>query len=183
MMSQLDLSMPGTLLLALGIGVLHPIYLFAVTRLPGIPERNAIQFLISSGISLFFWCGVVVLVPVLRHASLIDLALGLMALVTCVLVYLEVWGLMSRGYTLGIILTLYADGQPLTEAEISRSYRGGAGLEWIMRHRIGGLMAAGLVKPHNDGLGDGLVLTAGRGALIARLYRISIIALGMGRTG
>jgi hypothetical protein len=102
-----------------------------------------------------------------------------MALADSMLVYLEIWGLMSRGYTLGIILTLYNAGRLLSEAEVSRSYRGGEGLAWIMCHRVGGLMAAGLVAKRNEDL----VLTPLRGRIVAHLYRISIFVLGVRRTG
>lgn len=179
MTGYFDLTMPGAVFAAIAIGVLQPLYLFAITRLPIIVERNAVQFLINCGVTLLLWMLAIWLVPGLRQSSMAELALGLMALAGSMLVYLEVWGLMSRGYTLGVMLTLHNAEHPLSEAEISRSYRGGEGLEWIMRHRVSGLMAAGLLESR-DGQ---LVLTPGRGRAVAHLYRMSILALGMRRTG
>jgi len=46
-----------------------------------------------------------------------------MALSGGMLIYLEFWGLMSRGYTLGILLTLLDAERPLTETEIASRYR------------------------------------------------------------
>ena len=178
-MGHLDFAMPNALLAALIIGALQPLYLLAITRLPIAAERNAIQFLLSCGATLLLWVLAILVIPALRDSSLPDLALGLMALGGGMLVYLEVWGLMSRGYTLGILLTLYNARAPLTEADISRLYRDGEGLEWIMRHRVGGLIAAGVVERRDDDL----VLTAGRGRAVARLYKLSTSALGMRRTG
>jgi hypothetical protein len=178
MTGHLDFAMPGALLAALGIGVLQPLYLFMITRMPMMAERNAIQFLISCVVTLLLWVLVLLLVPGLRRSSVAELALSLMALGAGMLVYLELWGLMSRGYTLGVILTLQNAGNPLSEAAISRSYRDGEGLEWIMRHRVGGLAAAGLIESRNEQI----MLTV-RGRAVARLYRISIFALGMRRTG
>jgi hypothetical protein len=49
---------------------------------------------------------------------------------------------------------------------------------WIMRHRLGGLLAAGLVRRQ----GDRVVLT-GVGALIGILYRAAVATLGLKVTG
>jgi len=95
------------------------------------------------------------------------------------LFYLEVWGLLSRGYTIGVLLTLLNADHPLTETEISSQYRGGEGLDWVMRHRLGGLIAAGLVEQQ----GDRVALTCIRGRAVARLYEVSITVLGLRRTG
>ena len=178
-MGHLDFEMPNALLAALVTGALQPLYLFAITRLPIIADRNAIQFSLSCGATLLLWVLAILLIPDLRDSNLSELVLGLMALGGGMLVYLEAWGLMSRGYTLGILLTLHNARRPLSEAEISRLYRGGEGLEWIMRHRVGGLIAAGVVERRYDDL----VLTPRRGRAAARLYKLSISALGMRRTG
>jgi hypothetical protein len=102
-----------------------------------------------------------------------------MTLVSMTLAYLEVWGLLSRGYTLGVLLTLYKAQAPLTESQIAAAYRGGDGLTWIMSHRLGGLTAARLVAVR-----DGAVqLTPLLGRIVAHSYRAAITVLGLRRTG
>jgi hypothetical protein len=102
-----------------------------------------------------------------------------MVIGSAVLVYLEIWGLLSRGYTLGLLTTIHQAGQPLPAAELARRYRGGEGLEWIMRHRLAGLEAAGLVRQD----GENLVLTPRLGNAVAWSYRVAVALLGLKVTG
>lgn len=175
----LEFDIPGALLAALLAGVPLPLYLLLVTRLPGLAGRNPIQFLLGSVIAFGVWLLAVLVVPAFRPSGIADLAVALMALAGGMLVYLEIWGLLSRGYTLAVLLTLAQAGKPLAPEEISAGYRGGDGLEWIMRHRVAGMIAAGVVERRDTQL----VLTPGRGMLVARLYRLSIAVLGLRRTG
>ncbi len=101
-----------------------------------------------------------------------------MILAGALLVYLEAWALLSRGYTLGLLLTLFRGAGPMTDAALAASYRQGQGLGWIMRHRLGGLISTRLVRRQ----GDLIVLTL-PGAIIALLYRAAIAVLGLKVTG
>lgn len=175
----LDFSMPAPLAAAIVIALLQPLYLWLGGRITWLRARNALQFLFSAVGCTVLWIAVVALFPALWPRDYAEAVLSLMALVCGMLVYLEIWGLMSRGYTLGILLTLLNAGRPLTEAEIAARYRGGEGLDWIMRHRLGGMLAARVIVREDDRL----VLTPVRGLLTARLYEISIKALGLNRTG
>src|SRR6266481_5397706 len=103
---------------------------------------------------------------------------ALQFLASSVIVYLEIWALLSRGYTLGLLLTLFRGEQPMSDAQLAASYRQGEGVGWIMRHRLGGLLSAGLVRRQ----GDGIVLT-GTGAIIGILYRAAVAALALKITG
>jgi hypothetical protein len=66
----------------------------------------------------------------------------------------------------------------MTDAELAANYRQGEGVGWIMRHRLGGLMSARLVRRQ----GDRIVLTPA-GAIIGILYRAAIAVLGLKVTG
>ena len=66
----------------------------------------------------------------------------------------------------------------LSDAQLAASYRQGEGVGWIMRHRLGGLLSAWLVRRQ----GDRVVLT-GAGALIGILYRAAVATLGLKVTG
>ncbi|HKF10916.1 MAG TPA: hypothetical protein VKB89_19675 [Xanthobacteraceae bacterium] len=101
-----------------------------------------------------------------------------MILASALIIYLEIWALLSRGYTLGLLLTLFRGKAPMSDAQLAASYRQGEGVGWIMRHRLGGLLSARLVRRQ----GDCVVLT-GAGALIGILYRAAVATLGLKVTG
>jgi len=171
--------MPGSLAAALAIAVLQPIYLWMAGRVPILKGRNALQFLFSGIACVGLWITAVLLFPVCSPRGYAEATISLMALASSVLVYLELWGLISRGYTIGILLTLLNSVEPLSEREIANQYRGGKGLDWIMEHRLAGMLAAGMVRRD----ADRLVLTRGRGAGVVKLYEIAIRTLGLQRTG
>jgi hypothetical protein len=175
----LDFTMPGAVLAALAIGVLQPVYLLAATRLPGLANRYSRQFLVSWLIAVALWAAALLAIPTLRPSDIGGGVIGLMILICGMLGYLEVWGLLTRGYTLGILRTLLEADQPLREDEVARRYRGGDGLDWLMRHRIDGLIAARLVVRQ----GPRLALTGFWGLAVARLYRAAVVILGLRRTG
>lgn len=179
MLAHMDFSMPASLLWALIVGALQPLVLLAVTRWSRLAGRNALQFLLCTLGMWLLWLVSVAIVPAVRPINAVEAVLCQMVLAGSALFYLEVWGLLSRGYTLSVLLTLLKAGRPLTGAEIASLYRGGDGLDWIMHHRLGGLEAAGLVERQ----GDRVTLSPFRGMLIARLYAVSIAVLGLHRTG
>src|SRR5205807_7885585 len=110
-------------------------------------------------------------VPSAQESEITEMALGFMILGAALLFYLEVWALLSRGYTLGLLLTLHRAGRPLDDSELAARYRGGAGLSWIMSHRIDGLLSAGLVSLENGQV----VLSPRLGTLVATACKYAII--------
>lgn len=179
MIGGLDFSLSQPLLWALVVGGALPIYLAVIARAPWLAGRNALQFLCGLLVMLALWTSLVAFWHGAPPPDGADLCSGLMALGAGSLFYLEVWGLLSRGYTLGLLLTLYRAGRPLTEDDLAQGYRGGSGLSWIMRHRLAGLVGAGLVRER----GHLLSLTAPLGVPVAWLYKLSVLALGLRRTG
>jgi hypothetical protein len=171
-----DFSISTPVLSALVIGILQPAYLWAATRIPALAGRNALQFALSSATTFVLWASALL---VGGEVEGIDILVGAMILVAGAMVYLEIWALMSRGYTLGMLLTLLATERPLDERELARRYRGGDGLSWIMHHRVGGLIAAGLVRRD----GDRLALASAAGLAVAWIYKICVTVLGLRRTG
>lgn len=104
--------------------------------------------------------------------------LGALMWAIILLLYLEIWALLSRGYTLAMLLSLLDTSTPLSADEIARRYRGGAGLAWIMEHRAGGLEAARLIRRQ----GGQIRLTV-RGAVVARASLAARTMLGLSRGG
>ena len=75
-------------------------------------------------------------------------------------------------------MTLHRAAHPLRDSELAALYRGGAGLSWIMRHRMTGLVNTGLVSVEAGHV------TLGRfGTFVATLCKYSIIVLGLRKTG
>jgi len=108
-----------------------------------------------------------------------DVLLGFMAMAAATLVYLEIWALLSRGYTLSLLLALLRADGPMSPERLAAVYRGGEGLGWVFRHRLSGLVKAGLVE-RKDGT---LVLKAPAGVTVAVAYKVCIGFLGLKRTG
>jgi hypothetical protein len=178
-MPALDFTMPGAVAAAFVAALSLPIFLLLAVRLPFLAGRNGLQFTASVAVTVGAWIVALLVVPGARPAGSAEIIVGIFLLATAVLVYLEIWSLMSRGYTLSLMLTIHHAGRPLPAAELARRYRGGEGLAWIMRHRLAGLEAAGLVR-HQD---DHLVLTPWLGRAVAWGYRLIIAVLGLKATG
>ena len=179
MIDWLDFSLTPTVLYALVAGSALPIYLALIARLTPFSGRKALQFLLSSVVMIALWIGLVGAGPGSHSAGRAEIGIGVMILVAESLFYLEVWSLLSRSYTLGLLVTLYRANRPLDEEDLARSYHGGSGLSWIMEHRLSGLISAGLVREE----GGMVVLTPVLGVAAARLYKFSISVLGLRRTG
>jgi hypothetical protein len=175
MLGHLDFSAGAAVVTSLVAVALFPAVLAVLARLPGLRDRNALQFLASSVIVIAAWL-IALQLPAMSSAT--DIATALMILAGALLVYLEAWGLLSRGYTLGLLLTLFRAKHPMSDAQLAASYRQGEGVGWIMRHRLGGLMSARLVRRQ----GDRIVLTPA-GVLIGMLYRAAIAVFGLKVTG
>ena len=177
MIGHLDFTAGPAIVAALVAAALFPAVLALLARLPRLRARNALQFLATSVTVVVLWV-IALCVPSLRASSAAELATSFMMLASALIIYLEIWALLSRGYTLGLLLTLFRGKAPMSDAQLAASYRQGEGVGWIMRHRLGGLLSARLVRRQ----GDRVVLT-GAGALIGILYRAAVATLGLKVTG
>lgn len=154
-----------------------PLLMLLVVRIPALRGRNGLQFLLTSSLVFASWA--VFTACSSSEISYVDVPVALAILTGSSIAFLEIWALLSRGYTIGLLLTLLHAGKPIGESELAALYRGGEGLNWIMEHRLSGLKAARLVK-----ISDGLItLTPLFGVPIARLYRLTTRMLGLQRTG
>jgi hypothetical protein len=176
---MVDFSVPFPALLALVLGCGMPCYLYVAARVPSLAGRNAPQFLVAFLFMLLFWAGLDLLESRIAATDILEPVVALCILGSASLFYLEIWALLSRGYTLGLLLTLYRAKKPLSEEELAACYRSGEGISWIMKHRLSGLTAAGLVT-----IRDGrIVLTPILGVMVAWLYQIAMTTLGLRKTG
>lgn len=179
MNSQMSFDLSPALAVPIIMGLLIPAFLLIVTRISSLSGRNPIQFLIAVLIAYGLWVFTGVIISNVFPTCVLEGVAGFMAIAICALFYLEVWGLLSRGYTLGILLTLYKSSSAMTSAEIASAYRGGDGLDWIVYHRITGLEASGMLHRQDDRL----VLTPFPGMCVAIIYKLSVKILGLRQTG
>src|SRR5258706_15353139 len=149
MIGHLDFTGGPAVVVVLMAAGLFPAGLAALSRLPRLRARNALQFLASSVIVVALWA-IALCFPAMRASSVAELATSFMILASALIVYLEIWALLSRGYTLGLLLTLFRGEHPMSDAQLAASYRQGEGVGWIMRHRLGGLLSAGLLRRQGD---------------------------------
>lgn len=156
-----------------------PVTLIIMARLTPLVGRNALQFLLSFVVTTTFW--LLTLFFLIQKSQTIDLESFLTSFFLysgLLLVYLEIWGLLSRGYTLGLLLTFYKSRTALSAKEAAASYRGGEGLDWLIKHRFSGLISAKMIKVQDDKV----ILTA-RGTVIAYLYKLAILFFGLRYSG
>ncbi len=178
MIGPLDLSLSTSVLWALAAAVCFPFLLAGVARAPRLTRRNALQFLVTSVATTVGWAALSYATTA-DGPSAWDLAVGAMLLMDTLIVYLEVWALLSRGYTLGMLLTLYRASAPLDEFSLAKSYRTGEGLGWIMKHRLQGLERTGLVTTDHGRVR----LTPVLGVPAAGLYLMTRHILGLRQSG
>jgi len=178
-MLSFDFTISGSLAAAFMASAMLPFCLFVIARLPFAAGRNALQFLTSVIVIILAWAGALLFIPAARPQDASEIIVGAMAIAAAVLFFLEIWALLSRGYTLGLLITMHRSGRPLSAPELARCYRCGEGLDWIMRHRLAGLESAGLVCRS----GDAIVLTPRRGRAVAWACRMAVRLLALEATG
>lgn len=176
---MLDFSITPHLIAAFAFAASNPVWLALIARLPGLAGRNPFQFLLSTSVSVAAWAGYLLFAAGAGPVAASDVLLGAMAMAALSLFYLEVWALLSRGYTLALLLCLLRADGPMSAEALARVYRDGEGLGWVFRHRVSGLIGAGLVAR----AGGMLALKAPLGAMAAVACKACIAFLGLKRTG
>jgi hypothetical protein len=178
MMTGLNFSMSYPVQITFGTVLFFPASLLVTTRLPHLASRNAAQFLAALLITTTAWLGALILLTHGTPVDTEDLCVGFFLYSGILLVYLEIWGLLSRGYTLGLLLTFYKTAKPLNAKEVADLYRGGEGLDWLIKHRFAGLISAKMIRREDD-----QVVLTHRGRMIASLYKLSLWFFGLRHSG
>lgn len=178
MINGIDFSMDYATQIAWIACALFPIVLMVIVRIPRFSGRNALQFLLSYCITTIGWISALMLIFQVSSISVGSLCVSFFLYSGMMLGYLEIWGLLSRGYTLGILLTFYKAKTSLTTHELACLYRGGEGLNWLIKHRFSGLTSAKMIELQNNKI----ILTR-RGIMIAYLYKLSVRFFGLRYTG
>ena len=111
-----------------------------------------------------FFIYLIIVTTVYTKASLGPEAIGPMALaLTICLVYMELFSMLCRGFSLALITTLYQNG-PTKVEDIHNLYGSGNGIEWMLTKRLDSIEKIGLVRRN----GDTICVNTVHGRLIGR---------------
>ena len=162
---------------ALFAGAATPICVLAVSRWRGALGPGA-KFLLGYGIAVALWVSAVA-APLGAKAGAPDqILLGLLAILAAGVGWANLWGVLTRGYTLRLLLDFLRLAKPVTREELGAAYSGGRGLDWMFRKRLATLAAFGLTRRRN-GL---ITMTSFPGRAVAQLSLIGLRLLGMKRS-
>ena len=92
---------------------------------------------------------------------------GLLLLLSILIFILGLWGLLTRGYTVALLVTLYSLGGKSTITELENTYSGGRGLKWLTTKRLNGLSNAKMIRIEKSQI----TIRKPLGLLIIKLYK------------
>ena len=164
---------------ALVAGGAIPLYLVALAIVPILRQRTGWRMAAAGIAALSLWCAALTYTTSLLQLSVVDGLTGLLIIASAWIAYLIVWGSLTRGYTFGLLMTLYNARRPITIDDVEKLYAGGRGLRFLMEKRVFGLILLRIVRQR----GRDLTLTSPWGISVARMYRLAACALGLRRTG
>lgn len=134
--------------LALGIGLVFPGLLFVtrfMQRIAGDPSR---RFGVACLMAAALWLSIVWLGAPLRVSAqvLIHLVNGALVLCAAFIFWLGLWGLLTRGCSVAILLGGRMLGDHFSATELGDAYANSRGLRWLTDKRLNSLVRAGLVR-------------------------------------
>lgn len=178
MIGGFDFSMSAPLQCTVLMCTFFPFVLMFITKIRKLTQRNATQFFLSYLVVSAGWVISLVIINKVKPYDIEELCVGFFLYHAVMLVYLEIWSLLSRGYTIGLLLTFYKADRPLNPQTLASLYRGGEGIDWLIKHRIMGLESAKLVHSQSD-----TIALTKRGVFVAFLYNVSILFFGLRYSG
>lgn len=93
---------------------------------------------------------------------------GAALLVSALIFILGFWGVLTRGYSVALLVALDRLGGCAAIDELANAYSGGRGLRWLADKRLGGLAAARVVAME----GGQVAITESVGRLVLRCYAV-----------
>jgi len=161
-----EISIP--VLAALIAGGLIPLYLILFAGVS--PLRRADIRMTAAGVTaVVVWAGALSLAsPGLQGHAGADLAAGLLILGCAFMGFMMLWGLLTRGFTLSLLVALAKAERPMSMVELADGYGGGQGASFFADKRITGLRQLGFIRE----AGDQVRLTAFPGVLSVMCFRV-----------
>ena len=147
---------------AIVLCIATPFVLLATRWLPlGLAHRfNATAVIVVGAYGLgCLYSAALHTIPVITGAALI---------VSALVFILGFWGVLTRGYSVALIVALNRLGGRASVGELENAYSDGRGLRWLFDKRLGGLVGAHAVVIENGQV----VITRGMGAFVLRCCAI-----------
>jgi len=82
----------------------------------------------------------------LTEARIVPIVTGAALIVAALVFVLGVWGVLTRGYSVALLITLERSLGKMSVGDLEAGYSGGRGLRWLADKRLGGLKAARVVE-------------------------------------
>lgn len=159
------LTPPPEIGTAILVGLLFPLILLATRYVTAISDNPSRRYVAACAVTLLSWLALLffMLPAPSSEVRREDLANGLLVLASSFIVFLGLWGVLTRGCSISILVALSQVGEAATETTLGEAYSGSRGLRWLTEKRLRSLVRAGLVKYQN-----GMILvTRPRGIIAA----------------
>lgn len=169
---------PPAIGLAVAVGLFFPLFLLICRIVPGLSANPSGRYLAACILAIAAW--VALLAAAIGGAAgawppVPDIVNGALVLLAAFVVYLGLWGLLTRGCSISLLLALRSLGTDADTSSLGAAYSGGRGLRWLGDKRINSLSRAGFVVRH----GDMVEVTDPVGTLAARLCVLLVKVMGL----
>ena len=145
---------------ALALGILFPIILL-LSKYSKLDVSR--RYVTSAAMVIFFYA----LLCLAKPSNYLINFSGLLLLLSILIFFLGLWGVLTRGYSVAILVSLYNVGGKATTTELEKNYSGGRGLEWLTAKRLNGLSVAKIIKIEKDQI----TIRKPLGPLLIKLYK------------
>lgn len=145
---------------ALSLGALFPIFLL-VSKYSSL---NVSRRYIASAVIVIIFYGFLCF---FNSSNPVVILAGLLLLLSILIFTLGLWGLLTRGYSVALLVTLHSLGGNATIAELEKTYSGGRGLKWLTVKRLNGLSNAKIIKIEESQI----TIRKPLGPLLIKLYK------------
>ncbi len=146
---------------ALSVGALFPFFLFVSKY----SRLNVSGRYIASAVIVIIFYGLLCFFSSNNPAAILS---GLLLLLSILIFILGLWGLLTRGYSVALLVTLYSLGGKATITELEKKYSGGRGLKWLTTKRLNGLSNAKMIKIEKCKI----TIRKPLGLLLIKIYKI-----------
>jgi hypothetical protein len=103
-----------------------------------------------------------------QSSDVISALAGLALIASALIITLGIWGLLTRGYSVAVVVALARRGGRASLVELAHASSGGRGLRWLTEKRLRGLQSFGIVAVSERWV----TVTPGMGGTALQAYRI-----------
>jgi hypothetical protein len=175
------LALPAPIGLAFLVGLLFPAFLLVTRPIAPIAGNASLRYAAGCLLAAASWTALIVLLGLARTPGpeKLHLVNGALVLLSSFVVYLGLWGLLTRGCSISMLLALARLPTETDAQALDAAYANGRGLRWLTDKRINSLAGAGFASCD----GDQVRVTRPRGALAAAFCTLIVRAIGLKNFG